>query len=77
MPNESSRLPAPCEFILESIGATPLVRLRRLEHAGGARLWAKCEFLNPGGSVKDRIGLALVEAAVRASGPPAARPRAT
>jgi cystathionine beta-synthase len=47
--------------ILDSIGDTPLVPLRRL--AAGLRLpvWAKCEHLNPGGSVKDRIARAIVE----------------
>lgn len=53
------------ESILDAIGGTPMVPLRRLSPADGARVWAKCEFLNPGGSAKDRIGLALVEAAER------------
>ena len=53
--------------ILETIGATPLVRLPRLEAAEQlpARLALKLEFQNPLGSVKDRIGLAMVEAAER------------
>jgi cystathionine beta-synthase len=37
-----------------------MVRLAKLSPAGGATLWAKCEFLNPGGSAKDRIALALI-----------------
>ncbi len=49
--------------ILQLIGATPLLRLAELESRGGAELWAKLEFMNPGGSVKDRIGLAMVRAA--------------
>ena len=54
--------------ILETIGATPLVRLPRLIAADGlvADLVLKLEFFNPLGSVKDRIGLAMVEAAEQA-----------
>ena len=53
--------------VLEIVGNTPLVRLPRLEEAEGlaARLALKLEFQNPLGSVKDRIGLAMVEAAER------------
>ena len=49
--------------LLELIGGTPLVRLSRLAEGGGAEVWAKCEQANPGGSVKDRIALAMIEAA--------------
>jgi cystathionine beta-synthase len=52
--------------ILDLVGGTPIVRLDRLTPPGGARILAKLEFLNPGGSVKDRIGLAMIEAAERA-----------
>jgi cysteine synthase A len=45
------------------IGRTPLVRLSRLSPSGGATIWAKVEFLNAGGSVKDRPALAMIEAA--------------
>ncbi|MBW2261616.1 MAG: cysteine synthase family protein [Deltaproteobacteria bacterium] len=45
------------------IGGTPLVHLSRLTPAGGARIAAKLEFMNPGGSVKDRIGARMIEAA--------------
>jgi cysteine synthase A len=48
---------------LQLIGATPLVELRGLRPAGGARILGKHEGYNPGGSVKDRICLAMVEAA--------------
>src|SRR5712691_3569337 len=51
--------------ILDLVGGTPIVRLDRLSPPGGARILAKLEFLNPGGSVKDRIGLAMIEAAER------------
>jgi cysteine synthase A len=48
------------ENILDLVGRTPMVRLRRLEAAGGAEIWAKLEYLNPGGSIKDRAALGIV-----------------
>jgi cysteine synthase len=51
--------------VLALIGNTPLVRLRRVVPEGAATVWAKCEQLNPGGSVKDRIALSMIEAAER------------
>lgn len=48
------------ENILDLIGRTPLLRLTRLEPEGGAEVWAKLEYLNPGGSVKDRAALGMV-----------------
>jgi len=51
------------ETILSTIGRTPLVRVRKLARDCPAPVLAKLEFFNPGGSVKDRIGLAMVEAA--------------
>lgn len=51
--------------ILEAIGNTPLVRLNRLTQELDCQVFAKCEFLNPGGSVKDRIGYRMVEDAER------------
>jgi len=53
------------ENILSVIGNTPLVKLNRVARGIKATLLAKLEFLNPGGSVKDRIGLAMIEAAER------------
>ena len=53
------------ESLLDLIGNTPLVRLSRVEVPGGARLLAKLEQLNPGGSVKDRIAVRMVETAER------------
>ena len=41
--------------VLDCIGNTPLVRLNRVAPVGGAEIWLKCEFLNPGGSIKDRM----------------------
>ena len=46
---------------LELIGGTPLVKLNRVTPENGANIYAKLEFFNPGGSVKDRIALAMVE----------------
>ena len=48
------------------IGNTPLVRLRRVTDGAGAQVVAKLEFYNPAHSVKDRIGVAMVDAAERA-----------
>jgi len=50
------------DSITDTIGGTPLVRLNRIIPAGGATVLAKCEFFNPLSSVKDRIGLAMIEA---------------
>ncbi len=57
---------ASVDNILQLIGGTPLVKLRRLPDAGSAEVWVKCEQFNPGGSVKDRIALAMIDAAERA-----------
>ena len=51
--------------VLELVGNTPLVRLNRLPKAGGATVLAKVESLNPGGSVKDRIAVSMIEDAER------------
>ena len=47
--------------VLEKIGKTPLVEISNKLNKGGARVLAKVEFFNPGGSAKDRIALAMVE----------------
>jgi cysteine synthase A len=52
--------------VTELIGNTPLVRIRRLSQGAGADIVAKLEFHNPAHSVKDRIGLAMIEAAEQA-----------
>src|SRR5688500_14048578 len=54
------------ESVLALIGRTPVVRLRRVIPEDAATVWAKCEQLEPGGSVKDRICLAMIEAAEHA-----------
>ena len=51
--------------ITELIGSTPLLRLNRVSDETGAEIYGKLESLNPGGSVKDRIGLAMIEQAER------------
>ncbi len=51
--------------ITELIGRTPLVRLNRLSKPGGATIYGKVEFFNPGGSVKDRICLNMINEAER------------
>jgi len=53
------------ESILDLVGGTPMVRLRRLAAEGWAEVLAKMESLNPGGSVKDRIALSMIEDAER------------
>src|SRR3989440_2486642 len=52
--------------ITETIGGTPLVRINRVIPPGGAIVLAKCEFFNPLASVKDRIGVSMIEAAEKA-----------
>src|SRR5207244_5685301 len=52
--------------ITETMGGTPLVRINRLIPRDQATVLAKCEFFNPLASVKDRIGVAMIEAAERA-----------
>jgi cysteine synthase A len=49
--------------VTELIGNTPLVRIRKMAPGAGAQIVAKLEFYNPAHSVKDRIGLAMIEAA--------------
>jgi cysteine synthase A len=51
------------DSITELIGRTPMVRLNRIAEGSGAQILGKLESMNPGGSVKDRIGLAMIEAA--------------
>jgi cystathionine beta-synthase len=51
--------------IIDLVGNTPIVRLDRISQDVPGRILAKLEYLNPGGSLKDRIGLAMIEAAER------------
>jgi cystathionine beta-synthase len=53
----------PFESVLETIGWTPMIRLSRITRGIRTPVYAKAEFFNPGGSLKDRIGLPIIEAA--------------
>jgi cystathionine beta-synthase len=53
----------PYDNVTQVVGGTPLIRLNSVAQGVPGTLYAKCEFMNPGGSVKDRIGLAIVEKA--------------
>jgi len=55
----------PYADVLETIGWTPLIRLNKVNRGLRTPVYAKAEFFNPGGSVKDRIGLAMIDAAER------------
>ena len=61
MTTSLSAKPRAAGSILELIGNTPLVRLNRIPESGSAAIYGKLESVNPGGSVKDRICLAMVE----------------
>ncbi|MBL8120098.1 MAG: pyridoxal-phosphate dependent enzyme, partial [Anaerolineae bacterium] len=68
MPSPSSLIPAEPRIhsnILGAMGNTPLVRLNRVARGVKAQMVAKVEYFNPGGSVKDRIGMTIIEAAER------------
>ncbi|MGO9005100.1 MAG: cysteine synthase A [Beijerinckiaceae bacterium] len=51
--------------VVEAIGKTPLIKLRHASEATGCTILGKAEFMNPGGSVKDRAGLFIIEDAVK------------
>jgi cysteine synthase B len=54
------------ESIVDLVGGTPLLRLRRIEPRPGVEIWAKAEFMNPGGSVKDRPALQMIRDGIAA-----------
>jgi len=56
-------IPGAAESILDAIGNTPLVKLQRVAKDVAADIYVKCEYLNPGGSMKDRMALNMVEGA--------------
>ena len=58
-------LPDVADSVLQTIGRTPLVRLRRLVPPGSADVFVKLEYFNPTGSYKDRMALAMIEGAER------------
>jgi len=61
----SARNLRPYESVLETIGWTPLIRLTRITRGLRTPIYGKADFFNPGGSVKDRIGLPIIEQAER------------
>jgi len=61
----SERHLKPYENVLDTIGWTPLIRLHRVTEGIRTPVYGKAEFFNPGGSVKDRIGIAIIEDAER------------
>ena len=63
--SEVERNRRPYDSILETIGWTPLVKLNRITRGIRTPVYGKAEFFNPGGSVKDRIGLPIIERAER------------
>ena len=54
-----------CNNILEAIGGTPLVRLNRINQGLRPQIYVKADYTNPGGSVKDRIGITMIDDAER------------
>jgi cystathionine beta-synthase len=52
-----------CNNIIEAVGKTPLIRLNRINQGLKPQIWIKAEMLNPGGSVKDRIGITMIDEA--------------
>ena len=61
----NTRNQKPYDTVLETIGWTPLIRLNRVTRGVRTPVYAKAEFFNPGGSVKDRIGMPIIERAER------------
>ena len=51
---------SPAASVIDAIGNTPLVKLRHASEATGCTILGKAEFMNPGGSVKDRAALSIV-----------------
>jgi cystathionine beta-synthase len=63
-PREDARRNAmKCNSILEAIGGTPLVRLNRINQGLKPQIFVKADYINPGGSVKDRIGITMIDEA--------------
>jgi cysteine synthase len=58
-------MPRDYPTVLDLVGGTPIVRLQKLGRPGGPMLLAKLEYMEPGGSLNDSIGLPLIEAAER------------
>ena len=60
MAESTNPMPHPADGLVGAIGNTPLIRLRRASDATGCNILGKAEFMNPGGSVKDRAALAII-----------------
>ncbi|MGA8231776.1 MAG: pyridoxal-phosphate dependent enzyme, partial [Candidatus Acidiferrales bacterium] len=54
-----------CKNILEAVGNTPLIRLNRVTKGMAAEVYVKAEYMNPGGSVKDRVAISMIDDAER------------
>lgn len=54
----------PRKGLVDAIGNTPVIRINSLSEATGCEILGKCEFLNPGGSVKDRVAVKIIEEAI-------------
>ena len=54
-----------CNSILDAVGRTPLIRLNRIVEGVAPQIYVKADYLNPGGSVKDRIGITMIDEAER------------
>jgi cystathionine beta-synthase len=54
-----------CKSVLEAVGSTPLIRLNRVSKDLQAEIYVKADFLNPGGSVKDRVAISMIDEAER------------
>lgn len=63
MADAATAVLAPIDDTLDAVGGTPVVRLRRVAPDAGAAVYAKLEFFNPSGSLKDRVAVALLERA--------------
>jgi len=50
-----------CNNILDAVGRTPLVRLNRINQGLKPQIYVKADYINPGGSVKDRIGITMID----------------
>ena len=51
----------PIGDILTTVGNTPIIEIKSLSRATGCKIYAKCEHMNPGGSVKDRAAVGMIE----------------
>jgi cystathionine beta-synthase len=65
MPATTGTAPDIKDSILETVGETPLIRMSRIGHGLAPQLVAKVEYFNPGGSIKDRVAMRMIEAAER------------